>query len=97
VDEREGRAAIDAKTDDRLKRLLLTRPGRPEDVANAVVFLASAEAEFVTGVVLPVDGGASAVSGIPWLSVKPAFGESSGSAEALVWSKPSRHGVHAVG
>jgi 3-oxoacyl-[acyl-carrier protein] reductase len=97
VDEREGRAAIDAKTDDRLKRLLLTRPGRPEDVANAVVFLASAEAEFVTGVVLPVDGGASAVSGFPWLSAKPAFGESSGSAEALVWSKPSRHGVHAVG
>jgi NAD(P)-dependent dehydrogenase (short-subunit alcohol dehydrogenase family) len=86
VDEREGRAGIDAKKDDRLNRLLLTRPGRPEDVANAVVFLASAEAEFVTGVVLPVDGGASAVSGFPWLSAKPAFGESSGSADALVWS-----------
>jgi NAD(P)-dependent dehydrogenase (short-subunit alcohol dehydrogenase family) len=86
VDEREGRAGFDAKNDDRLNRLLLTRPGRPEDVANAVVFLASAEAEFVTGVVLPVDGGASAVSGFPWLSAKPAFGESSGSADALVWS-----------
>jgi NAD(P)-dependent dehydrogenase (short-subunit alcohol dehydrogenase family) len=97
VDEREGRAGIDVKKDDRLNRLLLTRPGRPEDVANAVVFLASAEAEFVTGVVLPVDGGASAVSGFPWLSVKPAFGESSGFAEALVWSQPSGHSVHAVG
>ncbi len=92
VDEREGRAGIDVTNDDRLNRLLLTRPGRPEDVANAVVFLASAEAEFVTGVVLPVDGGASAVSGFPWLSVKPAFGESSGSAEALVWTSPSPRG-----
>jgi NAD(P)-dependent dehydrogenase (short-subunit alcohol dehydrogenase family) len=92
VDEREGRAGIDAKKDDRLNRLLLTRPGRPEDVANAVVFLASAEAEFVTGVVLPVDGGASAVSGFPWLSAKPAFGESSGSADALVWSQPRPRG-----
>ena len=33
------------------------RMGRPEEVARAVVFLASDEASFITGVALPVDGG----------------------------------------
>jgi NAD(P)-dependent dehydrogenase (short-subunit alcohol dehydrogenase family) len=32
-------------------------PGKPEDCADAAVFLCSDEARFVTGVVLPVDGG----------------------------------------
>jgi 3-oxoacyl-[acyl-carrier protein] reductase len=35
----------------------LRRLGKPEDVANAALFLASDEASFITGVVLPVDGG----------------------------------------
>jgi NAD(P)-dependent dehydrogenase (short-subunit alcohol dehydrogenase family) len=35
----------------------LGRLGRPEDVANIVVFLASELAGFVTGVTIPVDGG----------------------------------------
>ena len=35
----------------------LQRQGRPEDVANAVAFLASDRAAQITGVVLPVDGG----------------------------------------
>jgi NAD(P)-dependent dehydrogenase (short-subunit alcohol dehydrogenase family) len=35
----------------------LGRIGRPEEVANAVLFLASDEASFITGVILPVDGG----------------------------------------
>ena len=34
------------------------RAGRPEDVANLVSFLVSDEAAFITGVLIPIDGGA---------------------------------------
>ena len=40
-----------------LSRTPLGRWGEPEDVAGPVLFLASDAARFVTGVVLPVDGG----------------------------------------
>ena len=36
------------------------RVGRPEEIANAALFLLSDEASFITGVALPVDGGATA-------------------------------------
>lgn len=35
----------------------LGRPGEPEDIAAAITFLASADAAWITGVTLPVDGG----------------------------------------
>ncbi len=40
--------------------LPLGRIGRPEELARAVLFLVSDEASFITGVMLPVDGGQSA-------------------------------------
>jgi NAD(P)-dependent dehydrogenase (short-subunit alcohol dehydrogenase family) len=46
---------------DRVKRVLrmypLGRLGKPEDIGAAVVFLASAEASWITGQVLSVNGG----------------------------------------
>jgi NAD(P)-dependent dehydrogenase (short-subunit alcohol dehydrogenase family) len=35
----------------------MKRWGRPEDIAGAVVFLCSPAAAFITGTILPVDGG----------------------------------------
>ncbi|MBV8378575.1 MAG: SDR family oxidoreductase, partial [Verrucomicrobia bacterium] len=46
-----------ARSDAILARTPLGRWGTPSDVANAVTFLCSPAAAFMTGVILPVDGG----------------------------------------
>lgn len=38
----------------------LGRIGKPEDIANGALFLASDEANWITGVILPIDGGFTA-------------------------------------
>ena len=45
------------------ERIPLVRIGEPVDVANAVLFLASDEASWITGTVLNVDGGKTASEG----------------------------------
>jgi NAD(P)-dependent dehydrogenase (short-subunit alcohol dehydrogenase family) len=51
-------------TDAERKRKVLSRTpagklGEPADVANAALFLASSQSKYITGIVLPVDGGNS--------------------------------------
>lgn len=57
------KSIVDRDPEEYLKELgkhyLLRRVGKPEDIANAVLFLASGEASWITGVILPVDGGCS--------------------------------------
>ena len=38
----------------------LKRAGRPEEIAQAIVFVSSDKASFITGAAYPVDGGKSA-------------------------------------
>lgn len=59
---------LQALTPDRLAAQLALQPtgkaGRPEDIANAVAFLASPRTDFITGQTLLVDGGKSLGGGL---------------------------------
>ena len=40
-----------------LKKIPLKHLGKPEDIANLVVFLASSKADYITGQVININGG----------------------------------------
>ncbi|WP_215764388.1 SDR family NAD(P)-dependent oxidoreductase [Gluconobacter sp. P1D12_c] len=46
-------------------RVPLRRLGEPEDMAAAITFLASEDAAYITGLIMPVDGGVTASNGQP--------------------------------
>lgn len=50
-------SVVSAAGDQIKKRIPVKRLGKPEDIANAVLFLASDESSYITGHVLTVDGG----------------------------------------
>lgn len=58
LDDPEFNAAL-------MDRLALDRAAEPVDIARAALWLASPDAGYVTGVILPVDGGTTASSGAP--------------------------------
>jgi NAD(P)-dependent dehydrogenase (short-subunit alcohol dehydrogenase family) len=57
----EGTASMGEALDELARGGPAGRPGSPEEIADAIVFLATDRASFVHGAVLPVDGGRIAV------------------------------------
>ena len=57
----EGMLADDNARKSTEKLIPMGRVGQPEELANAILFLASDQASYITGATLPVDGGRSAV------------------------------------
>lgn len=48
-----------------MDRVALQRAATPEDIAHCVLFIASPDAGYITGVIIPVDGGTTASCGTP--------------------------------
>jgi NAD(P)-dependent dehydrogenase (short-subunit alcohol dehydrogenase family) len=62
VDEGSGR--LTTRGERILQQVPMSRFGEPDEIVGAVLWLASDMAGFVTGAVIPVDGGFSAFSGV---------------------------------
>jgi len=56
-------ATIDAMGDKIIQGTPLKRAGKPSDMAGVAIYLASRASSFVTGVVIPVDGGLTGAKG----------------------------------
>ena len=52
-----GSGDLPAEYQNSIDSIPMGRLGKPEDIANAALFLASDESSFITGAALPVDGG----------------------------------------
>jgi len=63
VENERRDAGMTAERRAELEAMHLTRLGRAEDIGWAVVYLASRESEFVTGALLPIDGGGTIARG----------------------------------
>ncbi|MGV3768592.1 MAG: SDR family NAD(P)-dependent oxidoreductase [Sphingobium phenoxybenzoativorans] len=53
------------------RRMPILRVGQPDETAEAVAFLASDAASLITGISMPVDGGATIVGEPDWLDDRP--------------------------
>ncbi|GAA5504263.1 putative 2,4-dienoyl-CoA reductase [Deinococcus xinjiangensis] len=68
IDGTEGMARL--APDEKMRKMVarsvpLNRLGVPQDIANAALWLVSDAASYVTGVILPVDGGQNLLGGAP--------------------------------
>ncbi len=55
------RATIEAAGDQMVRSVPMHRLGKPSDMAGAAIFLSSPAATYITGAILPVDGGVAAL------------------------------------
>lgn len=71
--DRDPAAWGDSTEDPRSAQIPLGRPGAPEDIAAAVIFLASAESAYITGQMFNIDGGMMAQGRAPQVERVPVM------------------------